>query len=109
METILDSGARRQFSTGAVRDISSGTKGRCDLLPLAVVATVMNDSVLALIESFRQTGDTCYIIEAIREFESVFRDLPDMMLEVALQSFETMLALEEGREIPVVMTAESPA
>jgi hypothetical protein len=83
MEKILDSGVRREFPTGAVRDVSSGTKGRCDLLPLGIAAMVMNESVLALIESFRQTGDTCYIIEAIRDFK-VFRDLPDMMLEVAL-------------------------
>ena len=32
---ILDSGNRRQFETGAVRDIQEG-KGRCDLLPLDV-------------------------------------------------------------------------
>lgn len=34
---ILDSGERRQFETGAVRDIQEG-KGRCDLMPLEVVA-----------------------------------------------------------------------
>ena len=82
MEKILDSGARREFSTGAVRDIASG-KGRCDLLPLGVVATVMNDFVLISIESFRQTGGSHHIIDAIRKFESAFRDLPDMMLEVS--------------------------
>ena len=80
---IKDSGERREFSTGAVRDIGSG-KGRCDLLPLGVVATVMNDFVLVSIESFRQTGGSHYIIDAIREFQPAFRDLPDMMLEVAV-------------------------
>ena len=30
---IKDSGKRRQFETGAVRDIAEG-KGRCDLMPL---------------------------------------------------------------------------
>lgn len=34
---IKDSGNRREFETGAVRDIQEG-KGRCDLLPLDVVA-----------------------------------------------------------------------
>lgn len=34
---ILDSGQRREFDSGAVRDIVSG-KGRCDLLPLDVVS-----------------------------------------------------------------------
>ena len=81
MEKILDSGARREFSTGAVRDIASG-KGRCDLLPLGVVAAVLNDVVLLSIESFRQTGGSHYIIDAIRNFKA-FRDLPDMMLEVS--------------------------
>lgn len=33
---ILDSGARREFESGAVRDIQEG-KGRCDLLPLEVI------------------------------------------------------------------------
>lgn len=33
---ILDSGARREFASGAVRDIQEG-KGRCDLLPLDVI------------------------------------------------------------------------
>lgn len=55
MEKILDSGARREFSTGAVRDIASG-KGRCDLLPLGVVAAVLNDVVLLSIESFSPNG-----------------------------------------------------
>ncbi len=83
MEKILDSGARREFNTGAVRDIASG-KGRCDLIPLDAVAAVMNDVVISLLESFRQTGECCYIYEALREFKKEFRDLADMMLEVAV-------------------------
>ena len=34
---ILDSGNRRAFESGAVRDIQEG-KGRCDLLPLLQVS-----------------------------------------------------------------------
>ncbi len=37
MSKILDSGERRQFASGAVRDIAEG-KGRMDLLPLDVIA-----------------------------------------------------------------------
>ena len=37
MTQILDSGNRTEFSTGAVRDMQDD-KGRCDLLPLDVVA-----------------------------------------------------------------------
>ena len=35
VKKILDSGERRQFESGAVRDIAEG-KGRCDLLPLDI-------------------------------------------------------------------------
>ena len=38
-EVIKDSGNRREFETGAVRDIQEG-KGRCDVLPLDVVANL---------------------------------------------------------------------
>lgn len=38
--TILDSGDRREFDTGAYRDIQSG-KGRCDLLPLRVASELV--------------------------------------------------------------------
>ena len=37
MSEIKDSGNRREFSTGAVRDMAEG-KGRCDLLPLDVIS-----------------------------------------------------------------------
>ena len=36
---ILDSGERREFETGAVRDMAEG-KGRCDLMPLDIVAYI---------------------------------------------------------------------
>ena len=36
---IKDSGERREFETGAVRDIQKG-KGRCDLMPLDVVGGI---------------------------------------------------------------------
>lgn len=42
---IKDSGERREFETGAVRDIQEG-KGRCDLLPLIEVSILMRDEIL---------------------------------------------------------------
>ena len=39
MSKILDSGTRRSFDTGAVRDIQEG-KGRMDLLPWAAIMEV---------------------------------------------------------------------
>ena len=38
---LKDSGARRKFDTGAVRDIADG-KGRCDLLPQYEVAKMFS-------------------------------------------------------------------
>lgn len=38
---IKDSGNRREFDSGAVRDMSNGQKGRCDLLPLGVVSNIL--------------------------------------------------------------------
>ena len=40
MSTIKDSGHRRTFNTGAVRDMQEG-KGRCDLMPLKQVADIL--------------------------------------------------------------------
>lgn len=46
---IQDSGTRREFDSGAVRDIQEG-KGRCDLLPLEEVGDVLdNDMVLKIL------------------------------------------------------------
>lgn len=53
---IKDSGNRREFDTGAVRDIHEG-KGRCDLLPLDVVAELMDMDVLRCIYSFQRQGN----------------------------------------------------
>jgi len=41
MAELQDSGTRREFETGAVRDVSEG-KGRCDLLPLTVVSDYLS-------------------------------------------------------------------
>ena len=40
--TVKDSGDRREFASGAVRDMQKG-KGRCDLLPLAEIASLINN------------------------------------------------------------------
>ena len=77
--TLKDSGARREFSTGAVRDISDG-KGRCDLLPLDIVGDVLHKPILELIEYFKETKDPVCLVDAIRMFSA---DMPTTMLEVS--------------------------
>lgn len=52
---IKDSGERREFETGAVRDMSEG-KGRFDLMPMDVLATLCGESFVAYISKFMETG-----------------------------------------------------
>lgn len=83
MAEIKDSGERRSFETGAVRDIQEG-KGRCDLMPLKVVAWVLDgDNVLYRISLFQETGDTEHLRIALRSFTIAFDGLADMFLEVS--------------------------
>ena len=60
MAEILDSGMRREFDTGAVRDISEG-KGRCDLIPLDLLADVLQSTTLTELENYRQTRKRHYL------------------------------------------------
>ena len=64
---LKDSGARREFDTGAVRDISIG-KGRCDLLPLGILSVRLNDSVLYYIEEYIRHGEARSIWSALDRF-----------------------------------------
>ncbi len=81
---IKDSGERRVFETGAVRDIQEGVKGRCDLLPLDVVGEMMMSGVFAPIDKFQQDGKKRYLIEALFVFASArFGNIETMFLETA--------------------------
>lgn len=80
---IKDSGERREFETGAVRDIQEG-KGRCDLLPLDVVSNAMFDPVLTAIDGFKRTGDREYLLNTIRIFTSKLSGMSTAMLEVSI-------------------------
>ena len=88
---ILDSGTRREFESGAVRDIVEG-KGRCDLMPLQMVSRILRvhstkpqlqrqepnrgnsvgeltvSSILSNIDSFTHTADIYELDSAICEF-----------------------------------------
>lgn len=86
---IKDSGARRAFASGAVRDITEG-KGRCDILPLKEVAEVLDSRELELVASYIDSGDVLYLYEAIEVFHEedargaeVPYSMPDLMLSVS--------------------------
>lgn len=97
---ILDSGQRREFSSGAVRDISEG-KGRMDLLPLDVIhdvgyyfdthsctpahPTTLYLDILYNIYSFMRTGDKNPIYHSICYFIYVkYGELPSSFCSAVL-------------------------
>ena len=86
---IKDSGNRSTFDTGAVRDIQEG-KGRPTLMPLHVVATLMDtrlggDPVISKIAHFCDTANTYYLYHALGEFANIAYgyQFETMLLEVA--------------------------
>lgn len=85
---IVDSGERREFKTGAVRDVAEG-KGRCDLLPLDVVARLLYrhrdfSSPIIFISNYIYTGDPFCLFDAIHSFcEGNHVDYITMLLEVS--------------------------
>lgn len=89
MAELKDSGERRLFESGAMRDISEG-RGRCDLLPLDTIVYIMDppDStriVMESIDNFLKSGDVAHLREAILEFcDHNEWDLPTMLLELSI-------------------------
>lgn len=88
MAELKDSGARRDFGTGAVRDVAEG-KGRCDLLPLDVIARLdhqTENGELPCIERYIRTGNIDFLHAAINAFlMSRGWDKYTAILEVAKQ------------------------
>lgn len=84
---IKDSGTRREFESGAVRDIQEG-KGRCDLMPLDVVAEILATEneyatlVLSCINDFVHTGESEFLQTALSFFKA-YQDPYTMLLEVS--------------------------
>lgn len=84
---IKDSGTRRAFGSGdnaPVRDMGLN-KGRFDLIPLDVMAAVMDDGVIGWIAQFEEVPDVSALYGAIEVFcEKAYGGNKNiMMLEVA--------------------------
>ena len=90
---IKDSGSRREFNTGAVRDIQEG-KGRCDLMPIRVVANLLDhltggDHILREIATFAKYGKTINLYYALSSFAIMAYDgSPETMILEASKHFE---------------------
>lgn len=85
---IKDSGERREFETGAVRDVPEG-KGRCDLMPLDIINGILYEDVcesdvLLNIEIYKETKDVIALKEALKSFtELYYKTLEEAFLEVS--------------------------
>lgn len=86
---IKDSGERRSFDTGTVRDIQDG-KGRPSLMPLEVVFTLLgNDDVIFYLGYFKETEATAYLYDALRVFaKKAYGDSYEAMLLEVSKHFE---------------------
>lgn len=78
---ILDSGARTEYSTGAVRDIKDG-KGRFDMVPLKVFKHLPfsnrhTGEMLDDIHRFMVTEDVSYLYRCIENFVIYFYPCPE--------------------------------
>lgn len=91
--TIKDSGSRREFPSGAVRDIQEG-KGRCDLMPLAVVANLLEvltggDYIVHEIARFAEHGHTVNLYRALSSFAVLaYEGKPETMILETSKHFE---------------------
>ncbi len=82
---ILDSGYRKQFESGAVRDARPGV-GRCDLLPLGVIGKYTEDWVFNCIEIYIRTGNVDALWEAFKYFcNKAYGNMLTGLLEVSKQ------------------------
>lgn len=80
---IKDSGKRREFPSGAVRDIQE-EKGRCDLLPLKVAGLILKDQTLTNIEAFKRDGDPYLLVPVLLSCR-LYDNVCTMLLEVSKQ------------------------
>lgn len=97
MGEIKDSGHRKEFESGAVRDCADG-RGRCDLLPLDIIAEYIGgnmarnaatknnivSNILSIVSEFLYDGQTEGIYVAIQEFSNYrYKDMSSTLLELS--------------------------
>ena len=80
---ILDSGVRKEFDSGAVRDVQEG-KGRCDLLPLDVLSVLYSEDIFTDIYKFTRDGNVVHLYEVLFKIADKFGGLTSMVLEASI-------------------------
>lgn len=97
--TILDSGDRTKFDTGAVRDMRVG-KGRCDLMPLSVAAELMTNLIIKCINDYQNTGEVKYLYQVLKLIAEVhYKENDKIMTEqscFASMLLDVSVHYEEG-------------
>lgn len=84
---IADSGSRRSFDTGAVRDIQDG-KGRPSLMPMEVVYMLTHDIIIYYLGCFKDDGNTQHLQKALYHFAPKAYDSCETMLLEVSKHFE---------------------
>ena len=93
MAELQDSGSRREFESGAVRDIAEG-KGRCDLLPLDVISLLFNgDRITLELYEFLHDKNWSHLIKVIRIFSRMMFPEEDSIISALL---EVSIHYEDG-------------
>ncbi len=94
---IKDSGQRRTFETGAVRDIAEG-KGRCDIMPLFDIGNAFDDNILRLIGLYVEYGNISNLESAVKLFvESELTENPyDVLLDLSIFYEKGLIKYGEG-------------
>lgn len=87
MAELIDSGSRREFDSGAVRDISD-EKGRCDLMPLDILDDFISPEtpgVLYYIDQYIYHGSCDDLIVALKLFnDNHWKCMMTMFLETSI-------------------------
>ncbi len=85
MAELVDSATRRGWGSGAIREGDCG-KGRCDLLPLGVIADYLRNPILQAIEAYIREGTAGSLWNAFDDFiRNREWDTETALLEVAKQ------------------------
>lgn len=107
---IQDSGERREFDSGAVRDISEG-KGRCDLLPLDVVSFYFNRLIDSNNPKHEKATCVCSVINCLdkvlrqgKEEEDTAENYRNLII-TAMNSF-ACAEYEYGSSTPILELAK---
>lgn len=97
---IKDSGERREFDSGAVRDIAKG-KGRCDLLPLNVISMYFNRRI----DSNNPNKDKAIVVCNILHYlDNVMQRKDDDFIESIMQAVRSFVGLAyDGNDCTAIM------